>query len=360
MIGISDHLFMQTALLLARRGLGNTSPNPAVGCVLVNGDRVVGVGWTQPGGRPHAETEALKHAGAEARGSTAYVTLEPCSHHGKTPPCADALILAGVSRVVVACTDPNPKVNGAGITRMQQAGIAVYTGVCEQEALELNRGFFKRIQENGPEITVKIATTQDGSFTLPNQKWITSEASRRYVHLMRAEQDAIVTGIGTVLADDPQLTCRLPGLEKESPKAFVLDSHLRIPETAKLVREGTVIFTLMESLKQEEKVRRLKAKGMEIIALHEMEGKPWLLAVAHAVASRDHNRLMVEAGPTLSRAFLSSGLVDSLYWFKSPLTAGRSDFIYNPLPFLNRLAIAEDRLDIYQTGANNKQPTTSD
>lgn len=310
--------FMQTALLLAGRGQGRTAPNPSVGCVIVKDGRVVGRGNTAPGGRPHAETIALQMAGADAKGATAYVTLEPCSHYGKTPPCAEALIKAGIKRAVIACMDPNPQVNGAGMAMLKNAGIEVTEGVCKAEALQINKGFFKRIRGEGCEVTVKIATTQDGSFTHPKERWITGEQSRQFVHLMRAQHDAILTGIGTVLADDPELTCRLPGMENRSPKPYVLDSHLRIPESAKLIRPGTVIFTQEKALSQTDKISALNRKGAEVIALDAPQGRISLLAAVSAVAAGGMNRLMVEAGPELTHAFLASGLSSALYWFMAP------------------------------------------
>src|SRR5580700_4659831 len=227
---------MRTALGLARRGLGNTWPNPAVGCVIVKDGRVVGRGWTQKGGRPHAETEALARAGKGAKGATAYVSLEPCSHHGKTPPCAEALIAAGVSRVVAAVEDPDPRVSGRGIARLRAAGIAVEAGLCAAEAAELNAGFFCRVAQGRPLVTLKLAASLDGRIATPTGKsrWITGPAARERAHLLRAAHDAVLIGTGTALADDPQLTCRLPGLEARSPVRIVIDRTLRLPATLRL------------------------------------------------------------------------------------------------------------------------------
>ncbi|MGY4803023.1 bifunctional diaminohydroxyphosphoribosylaminopyrimidine deaminase/5-amino-6-(5-phosphoribosylamino)uracil reductase RibD, partial [Teichococcus aerofrigidensis] len=204
---------MRAALALAARGLGNTWPNPAVGCVIVKEGVVVGRGWTAPGGRPHAETEALRRAGAAARGATAYVTLEPCCHWGRTPPCADALIAAGVARVVVAMQDPDPRVDGAGLRRLREAGIAVASGMLEAEARALNAGFLKRLASGLPLLTLKLATTLDGRIATRagESQWITGPAARRAAHALRGRHDAVLVGSGTALADDPDLTCRLPG-----------------------------------------------------------------------------------------------------------------------------------------------------
>src|SRR5215475_2950035 len=228
---------MAAALDLARRGLGRVWPNPAVGCVLVRQGRVVGRGWTQPGGRPHAETEALHRAGAAAKGATAYVTLEPCSHHGRTPPCADALIAAGIARAVVAMEDPDPRVSGAGLARLREAGIKVDLGLGESEAGEINAGFFLRIRERRPLITLKLAMTLDGRIATRSgeSRWITGEAARARAHLLRAQHDAVMVGSGTVLADDPLLNVRLPGLGRQSPLRIVLDGRMRLSLTSALV-----------------------------------------------------------------------------------------------------------------------------
>src|SRR5918994_6733853 len=227
-----DRAHMAAALALSRRGLVNTWPNPAVGCVIVREGRVVGRGWTQPGGRPHAETEALARAGDQARGATAYVTLEPCSHWGRTPPCCDALIAAGVARVVVATGDPDPRVDGRGMRRLREAGIAVDQGLLEAEARAVIAGFVRRITRGLPLVTLKLATTLDGRIATASgeSRWITGAAARRAAHALRARHDAVLVGSGTVLADDPDLTCRLPGMERGVPIARVVaDARLRTP-----------------------------------------------------------------------------------------------------------------------------------
>ena len=229
---------MHAALTLARRGLGDVWPNPAVGCVLVNGRRVVGRGWTQFGGRPHAETEALRRAGPVSRGATAYISLEPCDHHGETAPCTEALISSGISRAVIAIEDPDTRVCGRGEARLRAAGIAVDMGVCRAAAAEVNAGFLLRVTEGRPLVTLKVATTLDGRIATGSgdSRWITGDAARIVAHRLRAEHDAVIVGSNTALADDPELTCRLPGMERRSPVRIVLDGRLRVPSTAKLVR----------------------------------------------------------------------------------------------------------------------------
>ncbi|HZH46891.1 MAG TPA: bifunctional diaminohydroxyphosphoribosylaminopyrimidine deaminase/5-amino-6-(5-phosphoribosylamino)uracil reductase RibD, partial [Roseococcus sp.] len=228
---------MRAALALAGRGLGNAWPNPAVGCVLVRQGRVVGRGWTQPGGRPHAETQALDRAGALARGATAYVTLEPCSHHGRTPPCCDALVAAGVARVVVAMRDPDARVDGRGLARLRAAGIAVEEGLLEAEARADQAGFLHRITAGLPLVTLKLASTLDGRIATEagESRWITGPAARREVHALRARHDAVLVGSGTVLADDPDLTCRIPGMHRAAMLRVMADARLRLPVTARLV-----------------------------------------------------------------------------------------------------------------------------
>src|SRR5215475_6368773 len=236
---------MQAALALARRGLGAVWPNPAVGCVIVKDGRVVGRGWTQPGGRPHGETEALRRAGPAARGATAYVSLEPCCHWGRTPPCVDALIAAGIQRVVVALEDPDPRVAGGGLRRLRAAGLTVETGLCAAEAAEVNAGFLCHRSLGRPLVTLKLATSLDGRIATRRgeSRWISGSLARDRAHALRASHDAITVGVQTVLADDPQLTCRLPGLNDRSPVRVVIDRHLRIPPAARLIADARQVST---------------------------------------------------------------------------------------------------------------------
>ena len=318
---------MRAALVLARRGLGQVWPNPAVGCVIVNDGRVVGRGWTQKGGRPHAETEALARAGAAARGSAAYVTLEPCSHHGKTPPCADALIAAGVARVVVAIEDPDPRVSGSGIARLNAAGIAVETGLCAEEAAELNAGFFCRVKHGRPLVTLKLATSLDGRIATASgeSRWITGPAARERAHLLRATHDAVLVGTGTALADDPQLTCRLPGLEDRSPVRVVLDGNLRLPAALRLFAQAGQTPTWLVTLSGSGRARReaLAQQRVEIVdAAPDSAGGIDLAAMLRALGDKGLTRLLVEGGGALAASLLRAGLVDRLVWMRAPLVLG--------------------------------------
>lgn len=316
---------MGHALRLAARALGRVAPNPAVGCVIVGANgAIAGRGWTHPGGRPHAETIALAQAGAAARGSTAYVTLEPCSHHGVTPPCVDALIEAGVSRVVGAVIDPDPRVSGSGFQRLEKADIAVSEGVLEEEAIALNAGFFKRITEGRPLVALKVAESADGYVAGPlgADRWITSEEARRHGHLLRAEHDAILIGIGTALADDPLLTCRLPGLENRSPLRVVLDSHLRLPLSSQLVRTAREVPVLAFTLAKQAG-EQLGALGVEIECVRaDAEGRPDLGAVLQALGKRGLTRLLVEGGPMVHGALLKRHLADVAHIYRSPTQLG--------------------------------------
>jgi diaminohydroxyphosphoribosylaminopyrimidine deaminase/5-amino-6-(5-phosphoribosylamino)uracil reductase len=317
---------MRHALTLAERALGTTAPNPAVGCVILKDERVVGRGWTQPGGRPHAEVVALAEAGEAARGATAYVTLEPCAHRGETPPCADALVEAGVARVVAAVQDPDPRVSGKGIAMLWDAGVQVATGVCDDEAAELNAGFFLRVKENRPLVTLKVAQSLDGkTATVSGQsKWITGPDARRFGHLLRAKNDAILVGIETALADDPELTCRIAGLEDRSPLRIVLDTRLRLSEGSNLSRTArqvpTIVFTTATI-----DGGALKASGVEVVQTpHDARGRPDIGAVLNDLAQRGITRLLVEGGASVHAAFLDRGFADRLEIFRAPIVLGAS------------------------------------
>jgi diaminohydroxyphosphoribosylaminopyrimidine deaminase / 5-amino-6-(5-phosphoribosylamino)uracil reductase len=318
---------MRAALELARRNLGQVWPNPSVGCVIINNGRVVGRGWTQRGGRPHAETEALARAGEGAKGATAYVSLEPCSHHGKTPPCADALIAAGITRVVIAVEDPDPRVSGEGAAQLRAAGIAVDIGLCKAEADELNAGFFCRIKHGRPLVTLKLATSLDGRIATATgaSRWITGPAARERTHLLRAMHDAVLVGTGTALADDPQLTCRLPGLEQRSPVRIVIDGHLRLPATLRLFTETDQAPTWLATLKSPDLAREetLTGQGGKIIfAEPDTEGSVKLVALLRRLGDEGLTRLLVEGGGWLAASLLRAGLVDRLVWMHAPLVIG--------------------------------------
>ena len=324
---MNDAHFMRAALSLARRVLGTVWPNPAVGCVLVKDGEVVGRGWTQPGGRPHGETEALARAGALAQGATAYISLEPCAHHGKTPPCADALIAAGIARAVVAIEDPDPRVAGRGLERLRTAGIKVETGIGAKEATEINAGFFKRIAEGRPLVTLKLASTLDGRIATASgeSQWITGEAARDRAHLLRATHDAVMVGVGTVVADNPELTCRLPGLEARSPVRIVIDGSLRTPLTVKLIAHAKQVPTWIVHRHGADAARcqALRDCGVELIEVPVSESVEMDLTVAFAeLGRRGLTRVLVEGGAGLAGELMEEGLVDRLAWFHAPMLIG--------------------------------------
>ena len=314
---------MRAALALASRGLGRVAPNPAVGCVLVRDGIVVGRGWTQPGGRPHAETEALRRAGAAAAGATAYVTLEPCAHHGSTPPCADALIAAKVARVVVAIEDPDPRVAGRGLDRLKAAGIQVELGLLAEEALRMNAGFLKRVEQGLPLVTLKLATTLDGKIATHTgeSQWITGPAARRVGHMLRRQHDAVMVGSGTALADDPELTVRIAGLEAPPPVRIVVDGRLRTPLTAKLVSTAAEVPTVIVTRHDVDplRARAFRDCGVTLVeAPLDADGNIDLGAALAALAKRGLTRILVEGGATLAAGLLRLRLVDRLAWFRSP------------------------------------------
>ena len=322
----ADRRFMALALLLGRRGLGRTWPNPAVGAVIVKDGTIVGRGWTQPGGRPHAEIEALRRAGEAARGATLYVTLEPCSHFGKTPPCADAIVAAGISRVVSALEDPNPEVCGAGHARLRAAGIAVEVGVGADAARRDHAGHIRRIREGRPHVMLKLAISADGKAGAAGGKpvAITGAAARERVHLLRAHSDAIMIGIGTALADDPLLTCRLPGMAKYSPLRIVLDSALRLPLGCNLVRSANEVplWVVADRDASRSLENALSAEAVEVLRVGAKNGRLDLPDVLQLIARRGITRLMVEGGPTLASALLAANLVDEARLFASAKTIG--------------------------------------
>lgn len=317
---------MRAALSLAARGLGNTWPNPSVGCVLVRDGRVVGRGWTKPGGRPHAETEALKQAGPGARGATAYVTLEPCCHWGRTPPCTDALIAAGVARVVVALRDPDPRVDGEGFSRLRAAGIVVEEGLLAAEAARQNAGFIKRLRHGLPLVTLKLATSLDGRIATSTKesKWITGPAARRVAHALRARHDAILVGSGTVIDDDPDLTCRLPGGVPVPAPRVVADARLRMPITARLVQTARAVPTILATLPghPEAALAPFRDAGVEVLALPPGPEGLEMRGILAALAARGITRVLAEGGAGIAAALLREGLADRLAWFHAGMLIG--------------------------------------
>ena len=320
----NDLRHMRHALALAERAVGTVSPNPAVGCVIVSREgRIVGRGWTKRGGRPHAETEALAQAGAAAKGATAYVTLEPCAHQGQTPPCANALAEAGIARVVAAVKDPDPRIDGKGLAILRDAGVEVVAGVCAKDASDLNAGFFKRVRDGRPLVTLKIAQSIDGktATVTGESKWITGETARAYGHLLRARHDAILIGVGTALADDPELTCRLPGLEDRSPLRVVLDTRLKLNDWSKLAQSAgetpTLVYTTADG------GGALTACGVEVAKIaRDVRGRPDVAAVLADLGKRGVTRLLVEGGATVHASFLDRELADRLEIFQSPMVLG--------------------------------------
>ena len=316
----ADEQFMQRALVLAARGLYTTTPNPRVGCVIVQGGEIVGEGWHERAGEPHAEVHALRAAGKLAQGATAYVTLEPCSHHGRTPPCADALIAAGVRRVVAAMRDPNPQVAGNGLARLVAAGVEVESGLLEQETRELNIGFVSRMTRGRPWLRIKTGCSLDGRTALMNgqSQWITSPQSRADVQKLRARSCAMLTGIGTIQADDPQLTVREFDVERQ-PLRVVLDSRLRMAVTAKMLQTpGVLIVCAVENT---ERRKALEAAGAEVICLP-AGGRVDLAALLVELGRRGCNEVTVEAGAELAGAFARTGLVDEWLIYQAPVLIG--------------------------------------
>jgi diaminohydroxyphosphoribosylaminopyrimidine deaminase/5-amino-6-(5-phosphoribosylamino)uracil reductase len=322
-----DRAHMRAALALAARRLGETWPNPAVGCVIVGAEgRVVGRGATAPGGRPHAETEALAMAGAASRGASAYVTLEPCCHTGQTPPCTGALIEAGIARVVVALRDPDPRVNGAGIDALRAAGIAVEEGVLADEAADLAAGFVSVVTRGRPLVTLKLASTLDGRIATRagESQWITGEPARRAAHALRGRHDAVLVGVGTLLADDPRLTCRLAGYRARPLVRIIADSHLRTRMTASVLSSialGPVWFLIHDRTDTARK-QAFAALGARLLPLPGAEAGVDLAAGLRALGQAGITRLLVEGGAQLAAALLRDDLVDRLAWFHAPTVMG--------------------------------------
>ncbi|WEX07463.1 bifunctional diaminohydroxyphosphoribosylaminopyrimidine deaminase/5-amino-6-(5-phosphoribosylamino)uracil reductase RibD [Chelativorans sp. AA-79] len=319
----TDRRFMAAAIRLSRRHLGLTGTNPSVGCLIVRDDGagpfIVGRAVTAIGGRPHAETQALEEAGEAARGATAYVTLEPCAHHGRTPPCAEALIACGVARVVGAASDPDPRVSGKGYAMLRTMGVEVVEKVLAEEAADLLGGYLTRSMKKRPEVTLKLALSADGKIGVKGQGQvpITGEVARGQVHLMRAEADAILVGIGTALADDPALTCRLPGLEARSPLRIVLDRHLRLPAGSQLARSARDVPLLVTAAGDADRARRavLADAGVHLLGVEAFDGHIALPELLEDLAARGISTLMVEGGAFTAGEFLGEGLVDRLCLF---------------------------------------------
>ncbi len=321
MFSVSDHRFMAHALRLAERGLYTTAPNPRVGCVIVRDGAIVGEGWHARAGEPHAEVHALRNAGERARGATAYVTLEPCNHTGRTPPCATALIQSGVTKVVAAMQDPNPLVAGFGLTALSDAGLATAVGLLESQARELNSGFVSRMSRGRPGLRMKVAASLDGKTALNNgaSQWITGEAARRDGHRWRARSCGILTGIGTVKDDDPQLTVRAIETTRQ-PKKILIDSRLEVSLSAKLFDGSEVLIFCATA--DPAKRAQLADKNATVVQMPDERGKVDLCAMAQELGKRGYNEVLVEAGTKLNGSLLSANLVDELLIYLAPHLLG--------------------------------------
>ncbi len=321
MFSPQDHELMARALRLAERGLWSTMPNPRVGCVIAANGEIVGEGWHEKAGEPHAEIHALKNAGLLAKNATAYVTLEPCSHHGRTPPCADALVAAGVKRVVVAMRDPNPQVAGKGAQRLLEAGVSVQTGLLQHQAESLNPGFISRMTRGRPWLRLKVAATLDGKTALNNgvSQWITGADARRDAHRLRARSCAMLTGIGTALGDNPSLNVRDVESERQ-PLKVVVDTHLRLPLDAKLLAGAPLLVATAS--KDEARIRALELAGAEVLKMPSPQGRVDLHGLLAELGRREFNEVTVEAGQTLNGALLQAGLVDELVMYMAPMLFG--------------------------------------
>lgn len=336
----ADHLFMARALMLARRGLYTTDPNPRVGCVIVRDGQVIGEGWHRCAGEPHAEAIALAEAGERARGATAFITLEPCCHHGRTPPCTDALLRAGVTRVVCAMEDPNPRVAGRGFAQLRAAGVQVQSGLLEEEAKALNRGFIRRMTGGRPLVRAKLAASLDGRTAMASgeSRWITGEAARADVQHWRARAGAIVTGVGTVLGDDPRLDVRLPSYAVRQPMRIILDTHLRTPAMARILAPPGRAVILCGRAKPDRHAV-LEAAGARVVTGGcGPDGRVDPAALLSLLQEIEVNEVHVEAGPTLSGALLGAGLVDELVMYLAPLVLGAAARGLFDVPGLERMA----------------------
>lgn len=337
MFTADDHRYMARALQLAHRGLYTTSPNPRVGCVIVRDGAIVGEGWHERAGGPHAEVRALDQAGPRARDASAYVTLEPCVHQGRTGPCVDALIGSGVARVVAASRDPNPLVSGRGLAQLGEAGIAASAGLLEAEARELNIGFASRMTRERPWVRLKLAASLDGKTALNNgrSQWITGEAARRDAHHWRARACAVLTGIGTVRDDDPRLTVREVATSRQ-PLRVVVDSRLDVSPAARVLEGGGVLIAAARD--EGGAVAALRAKGAEVVAIPDGDGKVELAGLLRELARREVNELHVEAGYKLNGSLVAAGLVDELVAYFAPCLLGDAARGMVNLPELQDLA----------------------
>lgn len=323
---LADNAYMKMALDLSRRGLGLVAPNPAVGCVIVKDGHIIGRGWTGKGGRPHAEVIALSNAG-DATGACVYVTLEPCAHFGKTPPCAEAVVKAGVKKVIIATGDPDPRVSGKGVAILEAAGIEVCQGLLKLEADLVNQGFFQKVKIKRPLVTVKLATSKDGKIARKEgkQTWVTGPEARMRGHLCRANHDAIMVGINTVLVDNPSLDCRISGLQGRSPIRIVLDSKLRVPLDSKLCDTSTQSTWVMTASDDKAIIQSLENKGVKVFkVLINAQGELDLNQVMAVLAKEGITRLLSEGGGRVNASLMRAGIIDRIIWFKSSESIGET------------------------------------
>ena len=311
-----DRYFMRNALNISLRGIGNTYPNPSVGVVIVKNNQIISRGWTQPGGVPHAEIIALKEK--KFSGATLYTTLEPCSHYGKSPPCVDRIIKSKIKRVVIGLKDPNPKVNGKGIKKLRKKKIKISVGILQNEIKKIHSSFFHKIKKKRPFVSSKIAVSRNGKMINKNKKWITSKDSRMYGNFLRAKFDAVITGINTVIEDNPLLNCRQPNMENLSPARFILDSKLKIKETFKIVKTAKNIKTyVFTNTNNKKKIIKLKKYGMIIKFLDQNQERINLKKALYEIGKMGFINVLLEAGPNLNTAFLKYNLINKIYYFKS-------------------------------------------
>ncbi|MFW2439575.1 MAG: bifunctional diaminohydroxyphosphoribosylaminopyrimidine deaminase/5-amino-6-(5-phosphoribosylamino)uracil reductase RibD [Arenicellales bacterium] len=336
-----DHQMMADALRLARKGITTTQPNPRVGCVIVKDGKLIAQGWHKKAGSEHAEIFALQQAGEQAQGAVAYVTLEPCSHHGRTPPCAEALIESGIDEVIIAMKDPNPLVSGQGIKKLQRAGIKVSSGLLQQQAMELNRGFVSRMSRSRPWVTVKLGASLDGRTAMQNgeSKWITGPAARADVQQLRAASSAILTGSGTVLADDPSLTVRLDG-ESRQPLRIVLDSNLSVPDSAKIYNDGYPLLIATALDESDDRFQQLNQRGIDIRSFPAGEsGRVNSRRLMQCLADEYLcNEILVEAGSVVCGNLLANELVDELILYLAPVVMGSATRGLFDIPGLDSMA----------------------
>lgn len=353
MYSATDHAFMARAIALAARGRDTSTPNPSVGCVIVKGGRIIGEGWHERAGEAHAEVRALAAASETPEQSTVYLTLEPCAHHGRTPPCAEALAAARVARVVAALEDPNPRVQGRGAARLREAGIRVDVGLMAEEAREAHRGFLTRMTKGRPWMRLKAAASLDGRIALANgaSRWITGEAARRDVHALRARSCAVLTGIGTVLADDPELTVRHVPCARQ-PRRVVIDSRLDLPTAAKILAgEPPIVLTVSDDVARR---TALEALGAEVVRVPAQGAKTDLAAVAHLLGERGYNEVTVETGGKLMGSLLRARVVDEIVLYLAPLLLGDKAQALFALEELTRLdgALRPRVIDVRSLGAD--------